>query len=199
MGSVLQASLGQDPTRQACLAAGMPLSLPTTTINKMCASGMKTYMLLAQAIQCGHIQMAIAGGLESMSNVTFYLARGEMAYGGQQLVDGIIQDGLTDAYGKFHMGVCAENTAKKLQITRAQQDEYAIGSYKKSAQFAKRIQELEITPVEIPATKKQPATIVDEDEEYKRVNFEKFGQLSTVFQKENGTVTAGNASTCKTS
>ncbi|KAF7495026.1 Acetyl-CoA acetyltransferase A [Sarcoptes scabiei] len=195
IGNVMQAMLGQDPARQAVLGAGLPTSLPTTTINKVCSSGMKTFMILAQAIECGHIDVAIAGGIESMSNVPFYIPRGEIPYGGIKLIDGIVHDGLTDAYNHVHMGVCAEKTAKKFNISREEQDEYGMSSYRKSAEFAKIVSEIEITPIEIPATKKLPSQLIDEDEEYKRVDFSKFKSLSTVFQKENGTVTAGNAST----
>lgn len=197
IGNVLQAGVGQDPARQSALGAGLPLSVPTTTINKVCASGMKTYMLLAQAIQTGQISVAVGGGIESMSNVPFYVPRGDIPYGGQMIQDGIVSDGLIDAYNKFHMGVCGEKTAQKLNITREEQDEYAINSYKRSAAFADTMAKVEITPVDIPATKRTPASTVTEDEEFKRVNFEKFNKLSTVFQKENGTITAGNASTCK--
>lgn len=195
MGNVMQAMLGQDPARQCSLGAGLPVSLPTTTINKVCSSGMKTYMILSQAIQSGHINMGIAGGIESMSNVPFYLPRGEIPYGGIKLIDGITYDGLTDVYNQIHMGLCAEKIAKKLNISREEQDQYAIDSYKKSAQFAQLISQTEITPINIAATRKTPAYQICEDEEYKRVNFEKFTNLATVFEKEGGTVTAGNAST----
>lgn len=131
-----------------------------------------------------------------MSNVPYYLKRGETAYGGMQLVDGIVFDGLTDVYNKFHMGNCAENTAKKLEITRQQQDEYAINSYKRSAAaYEAKVFADELVPVPVPQKRGAPPVIFSEDEEYKRVNFEKFNKLATVFQKENGTVTAGNAST----
>lgn len=195
MGNVMQAGVGQDPARQASLGAGLPLSLPTTTVNKVCASGMKTIMLLSQAIQAGHINVAVAGGFESMSNVPFYVPRGDIPYGGLKMHDGIVYDGLTDVYNKFHMGVCGEKTAAKMNISRQEQDEYAVNSYKKSAAAAAEMAKLEITPVEIPATKASPASSMTEDEEFKRVNFEKFSKLPTVFQKDNGTITAGNAST----
>ncbi|KAH9526222.1 Acetyl-CoA acetyltransferase, mitochondrial [Dermatophagoides farinae] len=195
IGNVMQAMVGQDPARQCSLGAGLPITTPTTTVNKVCASGMKTYMILAQAIQCGHLDVAVAGGIESMSNVPFYLPRGEVPYGGAKLIDGIVYDGLTDVYNKFHMGVCAERTAKKFQITRQEQDDFAINSYRKAADSAKLVSSMEITPVEIPATKKQQASQVTDDEEYNRVDFNKFARLATVFQKEDGTVTAGNAST----
>lgn len=137
----------------------------------------------------------VAGGMESMSNVPFYLKRGVTPYGGVNLVDGIVFDGLTDVYNKFHMGNCAENTAKKYNITRQEQDTYAINSYKRSAEsWAKNLFKDEIVPVTIKP-KRDPDVVVNEDEEYKRVDFDRFGKLSTVFQRENGTVTAGNAST----
>lgn len=152
-------------------------------------------MLAAQGLQTGEQDVALAGGMESMSNIPFYLKRGETSYGGMQLVDGIVHDGLTDVYNKFHMGNCAENTAKKLQITRQQQDEFAISSYKKSAAaYESKAFADEIVPVSVPQRRGAPV-VVSEDEEYKRINFDKFSSLATVFQKENGTVTAGNAST----
>jgi acetyl-CoA C-acetyltransferase len=153
-------------------------------------------MLGAQSIMLGHQSIVAAGGMESMSNVPFYLKRGVVPYGGANLVDGIVNDGLWDVYNKFHMGNCAENTAKKLGITRQEQDEYAIGSYQRSANaWAQKAFESEIVPVSIPQRKGKPDVVFSEDEEYTRVNFDKFGKLATVFQKENGTITAGNAST----
>ncbi|XP_028036456.1 acetyl-CoA acetyltransferase, mitochondrial isoform X3 [Bombyx mandarina] len=195
IGNVCSANLGQAPARQAVIFAGLPKSTICTTVNKVCASGMKSIMLAAQGLQTGAQDIILAGGMESMSNVPFYLKRGETSYGGMQLVDGIVFDGLTDVYNKFHMGNCAENTAKKLQITRQDQDEYAVNSYKRSAAAyeAKAFVD-ELVPVPVPQKRGAPV-IFAEDEEYKRVNFEKFTKLSTVFQKENGTVTAGNAST----
>ncbi|KAI4491221.1 hypothetical protein M0802_010317 [Mischocyttarus mexicanus] len=196
MGNVCQAFLGQAPARQATLFAGLPKSTICTTVNKVCASGMKSVMLAAQSLQCGHQEIVLAGGMESMSNVPFYLKRGETMYGGVKLEDGIVFDGLTDVYNKFHMGNCAENTAKKLKITRQEQDEYAINSYKRSAAaYEKKIFNDELISVNVPQKKGKPDVIFAEDEEYKRVNFDKFNKLNTVFQKENGTVTAGNAST----
>ncbi|CAK9799598.1 Acetyl-CoA acetyltransferase, mitochondrial [Anthophora plagiata] len=196
MGNVCQASLGQAPARQATLFAGLPKSTICTTINKVCASGMKSIMLASQLLQCGQQEIALAGGMESMSNVPYYLSRGETKYGGMKLEDGIVFDGLTDVYNKFHMGNCAENTAKKLQITRDEQDEYAINSYKRSAAaYANNMFQDELVSVSVPQKKGKPDVIFNEDEEYKKVNFAKFTKLSTVFQKENGTVTAGNAST----
>ncbi|XP_043511485.1 acetyl-CoA acetyltransferase, mitochondrial isoform X1 [Frieseomelitta varia] len=196
MGNVCQAFLGQAPARQATLFAGLPKSTVCTTVNKVCASGMKSIMLASQSLQCGHQEIILAGGMESMSNVPFYLPRGEIKYGGMKLEDGIVFDGLTDVYNKCHMGNCAENTAKKFNITRDEQDKYAISSYKRSAAaYANKSFQKELVPVFVPQRKGNPDIIFNEDEEYKKVNFDKFGKLNTVFQKENGTVTAGNAST----
>lgn len=158
---------------------------------------MKTVMVAAQTLMLGQGQeVIVAGGMESMSNVPYYMKRGQTPYGGVQLIDGIVNDGLWDVYNKFHMGNCAENTAKKLNISRQEQDAFGISSYKRSAQAWKdKVFDSEITTVRIPGKKGKPDTVIAEDEEYKRVNFDKFGQLSTVFQKEGGTVTAGNAST----
>ncbi|XP_015112092.1 acetyl-CoA acetyltransferase, mitochondrial isoform X2 [Diachasma alloeum] len=196
MGNVCQAGLGQAPARQSTIFAGLPKSTICTTINKVCASGMKSVMLASQSLQCGHQEVIVAGGMESMSNVPYYMRRGVTPYGGINLEDGIVVDGLTDVYNKFHMGNCAENTAKKHQITREQQDEFALSSYKRSAAaWENKAFQDEIVPVSVPLKKGKPDLVVSEDEEYKRVNFDKFSGLKTVFQKENGTVTAGNAST----
>lgn len=195
-GNVVQAAVGQAPARQVTLFSGLPKSTICTTINKVCASGMKSIMLGAQSLQLGDQDVVLAGGMESMSNVPYYLKRGQTPYGGINLVDGIVFDGLLDVYNKFHMGVCAETTAKKYNITREEQDEYAINSYKRSeAAYKNNIFASELTAVKVPQKKGQPDLIFNADEEYKRVNFDKFKKLSTVFQKENGTVTAGNAST----
>ncbi|XP_058832559.1 acetyl-CoA acetyltransferase, mitochondrial isoform X1 [Topomyia yanbarensis] len=196
IGNVNGAGLGQAPARQAVIFAGLPKSTICTTVNKVCSSGMKSVMLGAQTLMLGQQEVVVAGGMESMSNVPYYLKRGATPYGGVQLQDGIVFDGLTDVYNKFHMGNCAENTAKKMGITRQDQDEFALSSYKRSAAaWASNAFDAEITPVTIPGKRGKPDIVVKEDEEYKRVNFDKFGQLATVFQRENGTVTAGNAST----
>ncbi|XP_055622927.1 acetyl-CoA acetyltransferase, mitochondrial isoform X2 [Toxorhynchites rutilus septentrionalis] len=196
MGNVNAAGLGQAPARQAVIFAGLPKSTICTTVNKVCSSGMKSIMLGAQTLMLGQQDVVLAGGMESMSNVPYYLKRGATPYGGVQLQDGIVFDGLTDVYNKFHMGNCAENTAKKMGISRQDQDEFALNSYKRSAAaWSAKIFDAEITPVTIPGKRGKPDVVVSEDEEYKRVNFDKFGQLATVFQRENGTVTAGNAST----
>lgn len=196
MGNVCQGGLGQAPCRQAVIFAGLPKSTVCTTVNKVCASGMKSIMLASQTLSLGHQHVMVAGGMESMSNVPYYLNRGETKYGGMNLIDGIVHDGLSDVYNKIHMGNCAENTAKKFNISREEQDEYALSSYKKSADaYKNNVFSSQIVSVSIPQRKGKPDTIVNEDEEYKKINFDKFKSLSTVFQKENGTVTAGNAST----
>lgn len=196
MGNVCQGGVGQAPARQSTLFAGLPKATICTTINKVCASGMKSIILASQNLQTGHQEVVLAGGMESMSNVPYYLRRGQTPYGGVNLIDGIVFDGLTDVYNKFHMGNCAENTAKKMGITRQQQDDFAISSYKRSAQaYENKAFESELIPVNVPQKRGQPDLVFSSDEEYKRVNLDKFGRLSTVFQKENGTVTAGNAST----
>lgn len=196
MGNVCQAMLGQAPARQAAVYAGLPKSTACTTINKVCSSGMKSIMVASQGLMCGHQEVMVAGGMESMSNVPFYMKRGDTGYGGVTLQDGIVFDGLTDVYNKIHMGNCGENTAKNLGITRKDQDEFAIQSYQRSAEAYKTgaIKE-ELVPVNVPQKKGKPDIIVTEDEEFKRVNFEKFSKLPSVFQREGGTVTAGNAST----
>ncbi|KAB7507184.1 Acetyl-CoA acetyltransferase B, mitochondrial [Armadillidium nasatum] len=196
LGNVIQAAEGQAPTRQAALFAGLDKSTPCTTINKVCASGMKSIMMASQSLMCGANEVMVAGGMESMSNVPYYMKRQDSPYGGVKLEDGIVFDGLLDVYNKFHMGNCGENTAKKLNITREEQDNFAISSYERSAEaWKKGIIKSEITDVKIPGKKGKPDTVISEDEEYKKFNVEKFRKLATVFQRENGTVTAGNAST----
>eukprot|EP00064_Thunnus_orientalis_P014238 superscaffoldBa00002453_g14280 len=195
MGNVLQAGEGQAPTRQALLGAGLTLGTPATTINKVCASGMKSIMMAAQSLMCGHQDVMVAGGMESMSNVPYVMSRETPAYGGVKMEDLIVKDGLTDVYNKFHMGNCAENTAKNCSITREEQDAYAIGSYSRSkAAFESGVLAKEIVPVSIPK-KGKPDVVVSEDEEWRRVDFSKVPKLKAVFQRENGTVTAANAST----
>ncbi|KAM8719077.1 hypothetical protein ACLKA7_011738 [Drosophila subpalustris] len=195
MGNVVSAGLGQAPARQAAIFAGLPTNVCCTTVNKVCSSGMKSVMLGAQSLMLGQADVVVAGGMESMSNVPYYMKRGATPYGGINLTDGIVWDGLWDVYNKFHMGNCAENTAKKMQISRQDQDAFAIESYKRSAKaWNDKIFENEIAPVKIQL-KRKPEQIISVDEEFTRVNFDKFGQLATVFQRENGTVTAGNAST----
>ncbi|XP_050692902.1 acetyl-CoA acetyltransferase, mitochondrial-like [Eriocheir sinensis] len=196
MGNVVAAMSGQAPARQAALFAGLDKTTPCTTINKVCASGMKAIMMACQSIMVGSNRIMVAGGMESMSNVPYYMARGDTPYGTVTLVDGIVFDGLTDVYNKIHMGNCGENTAKKMSITREEQDQFALESYRRSAEAWKSgAMAEEIVPVTIKGKRGKPDTVVGEDEEYKKVNPEKFTKLATVFQREGGTVTAGNAST----
>ncbi|XP_054920715.2 acetyl-CoA acetyltransferase A, mitochondrial [Dermacentor andersoni] len=195
MGNVVSSGAGQAPARQAALGAGLPLSAPCTTINKVCASGMKAIMLAAQSLMCGSQDIMVAGGMESMSNIPYYLARGETPYGGINLQDGIVHDGMTDAYDKIHMGTCAEQTAKKYELSREDQDKFAMESYKRSAAAAKEgVLAKEIVPVTVPVKPGKPDVLVTEDEEYKRADFDKFSSLPTPFVEEGGTITAANAS-----
>ena len=196
MGNVLQAGEGQAPARQAALFAGLSNETPSTTINKVCASGMKAVMMAAQSIKSGDQEIIVAGGMENMSQVPhYYNARTATKLGDVKMQDGMLVDGLTDVYNKVHMGICAEKCAAEYQFSREDQDNFAIQSYKRSAEAweAGKFKE-EIVPVEIPQRKGEPI-IFAEDEEYKSVNFDRIGTLPTVFQKENGTVTAANAST----
>ncbi len=196
MGNVLQAGEGQAPARQAALFAGLSNETPSTTINKVCASGMKAVMMAAQSIKSGDQEIIIAGGMENMSQVPhYYNARNATKLGDVKMQDGMLVDGLTDVYNKVHMGGCAEKCAAEYQFSREDQDNFAIQSYKRSADAWKAGKfNNEIVPVEIPQRKGEPI-IFAEDEEYKSVNFDRIGSLPTVFQKENGTVTAANAST----
>lgn len=195
MGNVLSANLGQAPATQAARFAGLP-DIPATTVNKVCASGMKAIMLAAQSILLGEKDIIVAGGMESMSNVPFYLDKARTGYrlGHGQLIDGLVKDGLWDVYNDYHMGSAAELCAASCNITRAQQDEYAIESYKRShaAQAAGKFRN-EIIPVEIRG-KKGETSYFSEDEEAQAARFDKIPGLNPVFKKE-GTVTAANAST----
>jgi len=195
-GNVCQANLGQAPARQAALAAGIPNNVPCTTVNKVCSSGMKTIMFGAQAIMVGHAHIVMTGGMESMSNIPYYIpkARWGHKFGGGEIIDGLEKDGLRDAYGQMPMGVCADATAEKYSISREEQDRFAIQSYKRAAAatdngaFAN-----EIIPVAVPQRKGDPI-MVDTDEEYKKVKFEKIPNLRAAFTKD-GTATAANSST----
>ncbi len=194
MGNVLQANVGQAPATQAAKFAGLP-DVPTTTINKVCASGMKAVMLAAQSIQLGDNDIVVAGGMESMSNVPFYLDKARTGYklGNQVVTDGLIKDGLWDVYNDYHMGSAAELCAAECKISREDQDAFAIESYKRSqAAYEKGLFKNEIVPVEIEG--RAGVTVVAEDEEYKAVKFDKIPGLKPVFKKD-GTVTAANAST----
>ena len=196
MGNVLQANLGQAPARQAALAAGLTQEVPCTTINKVCSSGMKSIMLAAQSIMCGDNDVVVAGGMENMSSVPHYFAKGRngQKLGDMKLVDGLVKDGLTDVYNKVHMGNCAELCAKEMNFSREQQDAFAIESYNRStAAWQNGKFKDEVVSVAVPQ-RRGDDLIVSEDEEYKNVKMEKIPALRPVFDKE-GTVTAANAST----
>lgn len=195
-GNVISSGLGQAPATQVAVGAGLGYNIPCTLVNKVCASGMKAIMFGAQSIMLGQNEIVIAGGMESMSNIPYYLmkARYGYKYGSGELVDGLTFDGLTDVYNHCAMGVCADNTAKEMNISRQEQDNYAIQSYKRSAAaWAAGKFKDEIIPVEITG-RKGDVTRFGEDEEYKNVNFDKIPGLKPVFTKD-GTVTAANAST----
>ena len=196
MGNVLQAGEGQAPARQVALGAGLSVNTPSTTVNKVCASGMKAVTMAAQAIKAGDADVIVAGGMENMSLVPhYYNARVATKLGDIKMQDGMVLDGLTDVYNKVHMGVCAEKCAVDYTITREDQDNFAIESYNRSAKaWSEGKFNDEIVPVSIPQRKGDPV-IFAEDEEYKAVNFDRIRTLPTVFKKEEGTVTAANAST----
>lgn len=194
-GNVLQANIGQAPARQVALGAGLPNTTEATTINKVCASGLKAITFASQSIQLGHRETFLVGGTESMSNVPYYLPRVNPAFGNVTSTDGLLKDGLWDVYNDFHMGNCAESAAKKHGITRQDQDDHAIQSYKRAAKaFEANKFEKEIVPVVIKDKKGKETKIV-EDEEYKKVIFDKVPSLRPSFLTDGtGTVTAANAS-----
>ncbi len=196
MGNVVSANLGQAPARQAARFAGLPDTVPCTTINKVCASGMKAITLGAQSIMLGINDVVVAGGMENMSQIPYYLpnARWGYKYGNSELVDGLAKDGLTDAYNQKSMGVCADATALKYALSREAQDAFAIESYKRTAAATEAgYFKAEIVPVLVPQ-KKGDAIPITEDEEYKKVMFDKIPSLRPAFSPD-GTVTAANAST----
>ena len=196
MGNVVSANLGQAPARQAAIGAGIGYNVPCTTINKVCSSGMKSVMFGAQSIMLGQNDLVVTGGMESMSNIPYYIPKARFGYkfGNGELIDGLSKDGLWEVYNNFAMGNCADHTAKEMNISREEQDNYAIQSYKRSAAAtaAGKFKE-EIVGVSIPQRKGDPV-IMTEDEEYKNVNYDKIPELRPVFAKD-GTVTAANAST----
>ncbi|MBB3699024.1 acetyl-CoA C-acyltransferase [Flammeovirga yaeyamensis] len=196
MGNVIASNLGQAPAKQAALGAGIGHDVPCTTVNKVCASGMKTLMLGAQSIMLGDNDIVVTGGMESMSNIPYYVPKGRYGhgYGHGQLLDGLVKDGLSDAYNGEAMGVCADATAVKCEISREEQDAFAIESYKRTAMSTEDgIFVNEIIPVAVPQ-RRGDDVIVDKDEEFTKVKFEKIPSLRAVFTKD-GTVTAANAST----
>ena len=195
-GNVISAGLGQAPATQVAVGAGLGYNIPCTLVNKVCASGMKAIMVGAQSIMLGHNDVVVAAGAESMSNIPYYLSKARYGYkyGNGELLDGLTYDGLTDVYNHCAMGVCADNTAKEMNISRQDLDTFAINSYKRSsAAWAAGKFKDEIIPVEITG-RKGDITLFAEDEEYKNVNFDKIPGLRAVFTKD-GTVTAANAST----
>jgi len=195
MGNVLAANVGQAPVTQASIGAGLPNTTPGTTVNKVCASGMKSIMLAAQSIMLGENDIVVAGGMESMSNVPYYLDKARNGYrlGHGQVIDGLVKDGLWDVYKDFHMGNATEICASEYKISREEQDAYAIESYKRSAAaYEKGLFKDEIVPVEVPQRGKDPL-VISEDEEFRKVDFNKIPSLKPAFQKD-GTVTAANAS-----
>ena len=195
MGNVVQAGTGQAPARQAAIYAGIPNTVPCTTVNKVCASGMKSIMQAAQSIVLGENSIVVAGGMENMSLIPHYAyMRSSTKFGPVTLLDGMQKDGLVDAYDQNAMGVCADACATKYEFSREDQDAYAIQSYKRSAEAWKTGKfKNEVVPVEVPQRKGEPI-VVDEDEEYKNVMLDKIPSLRPAFTKE-GTVTAANAST----
>ncbi|MBP6185771.1 MAG: acetyl-CoA C-acyltransferase [Saprospiraceae bacterium] len=195
-GNVISANLGQAPATQVSIGAGIPNTVPTTVVNKVCASGMKATMLGAQSIMLGHNDLVVTGGMESMSNIPYYIpkARWGYKYGGGEFVDGLERDGLKDAYGHMAMGVCADATAAKYGISREEQDAFAIRSYTLAGETTAAGKfKKEIIPVAIPQRKGDPI-MMDEDEEFRNVSFDKIPGLRAAFTKD-GTVTAANAST----
>jgi len=195
MGNVVQAGVGQAPARQAAIHAGLSTNVACTTVNKVCASGMKSIMMGAQAIMCGDAEIVVAGGMENMSLIPHYVhLRNGVKFGPTSLIDGMQKDGLTDAYDNNAMGVCADLCASEYNFTREDQDNFAIQSYNRSAAAwdAGKF-DAEIVPVEVPQ-RRGDAIIVTKDEEYSNVKLDKIPSLAPVFTKE-GTVTAANAST----
>ena len=195
MGNVLQAGLGQAPAKQAALYAGLPNSIPCTTVNKVCASGMKSIAFAAQAIQCEDAEIVIAGGMENMSQIPHYLyGRNGQKIGNINIEDGLLKDGLVNVYDGKHMGTCGDACALEYNFSREDQDEFAIESYNRSARAWKegKFSE-EVIPVEVPQ-RRGDSILISEDEEYKNIKMEKVPSLRPAFSKE-GTVTAANAST----
>lgn len=196
MGNVLQANEGQAPARQAAIFAGLDANVPCTTVNKVCASGMKAVAMAAQAIKAGDVDVVVAGGMENMSLVPHYLpgSRTGQKLGDMKLVDGMVKDGLTDVYNEVHMGSCAETCATDMNFSREEQDAFALESYRRSAAaWAAGKFNDEVVPVEVPQRRGE-ALIISEDEEFKNIIAEKVPTLRPVFKKD-GTVTAANAST----
>lgn len=195
MGNVVQANVGQAPARQAALGAGIPDSVPCTTVNKVCSSGMKAIMQGAQSIALGDNEVVVAGGMESMSQIPHYLyVRNAHKFGPTKMIDGLQRDGLSDAFNHQAMGICADLCATNHDFSRAEQDAFAIQSYKRSAKAWQNGNfKEEVVPVEVPQRRGEPI-VVDQDEEYKNIKFDKVDKLRPAFSKD-GTATAANSST----
>ena len=197
MGNVLQGGVGQAPARQATIFSGLSPNVESTTVNKVCASGLKAVAIAAQQIELGQEEALVAGGMESMTQVPYYLKRASQQppFGEQKLEDGLIKDGLWDVYNQIHMGNCAESTAKKYKISREAQDEFAILSYKRTQEsWRNKLFDEEIVPVTIKG-KRGDETVVKEDEGYNRLKLEKVPTLKPAFDRSgSGTVTAANSS-----
>ncbi|EPT0358798.1 acetyl-CoA C-acetyltransferase [Enterobacter cloacae subsp. dissolvens] len=197
-GQVLTAGCGQNPARQTAIAAGLPVSTPATTVNLVCGAGLKAVQLATQAIRCGDAEVVIAGGQESMSNAPYLLdgARSGLRFGHTGLQDSMIVDGLWDAFNDYHMGITAENVARQYGISREQQDAFAAGSQQKAASAIESARfEAEITPVTVKQGKKPPLVIRHDEQPRPGTTAEQLAQLRPAFRQEDGTVTAGNAST----
>ncbi len=195
MGNVISANLGQAPATQAMIGSGIPSTVPSTTVNKVCASGSKAIMLAAQSIMMGINDVVVAGGMESMSNIPYYLDKARNGYrlGHGQIIDGLVKDGLWDVYKDFHMGSAAEICAREYKFSREDQDNFAIESYtraKVAVEGGKFVSE--ITPIAVPVRGKDPI-LVSIDEDYNKINFDKLRTLKPAFEKD-GTITAANAS-----
>ena len=196
MGNVISSGIGQAPTKQCAIYAGLGPNIPCTTINKVCSSGMKAIMIAAQSIKSGDSDIIVAGGMESMSNIPYYIPKGRNGhkFGHGKIMDGLVLDGLTDVYSGDIMGICGELCAEKMNISREEQDNFAIESYNRSKEaWGNGYFKNEVAPIEIPQ-RRGDSIVMEEDEEFKNVNIEKIRKLRTVFKKE-GTITAGNAST----
>jgi acetyl-CoA C-acetyltransferase len=197
IGNVCSAGIGQAPARQAVLGAGLHVDVPSTTVNKVCASGMKTVMMAAMSISSGYRSAMIAGGMESMSNIPYYLPGSRTGYrlGNNQVVDGMVHDGLWDIYNNQHMGMCGEACAESFKFSRQDQDDYAVRSYQRASDAWKaNVFADEIAPIEISGGRGKPSTEFAVDEEFTNINVDKIPTLKPAFKKD-GTVTAANAST----
>lgn len=194
-GNVLSAAIGQAPARQATLGAGLPHTVPATTVNKVCASGTKATMFAAQNIMLGQGDIIVAGGMESMSNTPYYVPKARFGYrmGDGKLIDGMVHDGLWDAYNNYHMGMSAEKCASDHGFSREDQDAYAMLSYRRAKEATDNgNMKNEVAPIEVPGRK--GSVTISEDEEFSQVNFDKLPALKPAFKRDGGTVTAANAS-----